>query len=111
MNVIRCAISSAPRNRRSNARGLHARSAGVAALGVVAIRVNPNVLQTESYSILEIAFISLATTSFGNFAYERASQDCCPSVIIHFRKSLTTSRFAVSVHFAGIRSQVKLEIG
>src|SRR5882762_5199287 len=68
-------------------------------------------LPLESYSIFEIAFISMATTSFGNFAYDSASQDCCPSVIIHFRKSLMTSALVVSVNFAGISSHVKLAIG
>src|SRR5712691_751682 len=65
----------------------------------------------QYYWICAIAFISLATTSFGSFAYDSASQDCWPSVIIHFRKSFTTSRFAPSVNFAGISSQVKLAIG
>src|SRR5712675_3056313 len=111
MSVIRCAISSAPRKRRSSALGLQARSAGVAAFGVVAIEVDPTLAARQCYWICAIAFISLATTSLGSFAYDRASQEFCPSVTIHFRKSFTTSRFAVSVNFAGISSQVKLAIG
>src|ERR1019366_4627368 len=112
-SVMRCAISSAPRMRRRNARGLHARLAGVAAFGVVAISADSDlaIRNVKRYWICAIAFISLATISFGSLAYDSASQDCCPSVIIHFRKSFTTSRLAVSVNFAGINSHVKLAIG
>src|SRR2546425_11558554 len=58
-----------------------------------------------------MAFNSLSTTSFGNFAYERFSAEPWPSVIAQLRNFFSASRFPASLNFSGISSQVKLEIG
>src|SRR5262249_44425798 len=101
-NVIRRAISSPLRNRERNER----EPVAGPAFGTVVVDV-----ATVVYWIEVIAFNSFATTSLGSLAYSRSSVNFCPSVIAHFTKPFIASRLAASENFAGMSSQVNVEIG
>ena len=51
-------------------------------------------MPSESLLNLSDRLHFLDDDSFGSFAYDNGSQAFCPSVIIQFRKSYTTNRFA-----------------